>query len=62
MVTINIDGKFVGVVLAIVLIAGIGFFAMESLKPKSTGYATALPQKTELFTGKITNMNLEPGT
>ena len=62
MVTVNIDGKFVGVALAIVLVAGIGFFAMQSLKPKATGLATGLPQKTELFTGKITNMNLEPGT
>ncbi len=61
MVTINIDGKFIGVALVIVLVAGIGFFAIDSLKPKATGYSTALPQKAELFTGKITNMNLEPG-
>ena len=62
MVTINIDGKFIAAALVIVLVAGIGFFAMESLKPKATGFATGLSQKTELFTGKITNMNLEPGT
>ena len=62
MVTINIDRKFVAAALVIVLIAGIGFFAVESLKPKATGLATGLSQKTELFTGKITNMNLEPGT
>ncbi len=63
MVTINISGKFIAAVLVIVLVAGIGFFAIQSLKPKATGFAAAgLPGKSEIFTGKITNMNLEPGT
>lgn len=61
MVTINISGKFIAAALVIVLVAGIGFFAIQSLKPKATGFATALPGKAEIFTGKITNMNLEPG-
>lgn len=64
MVTINIDGKFVGAILVIVLVAGIGFLAIGSLNSKASGYATAgVPsaQKTEIFTGKITNMDLAPG-
>ena len=64
MVTINIDGKVAAALIIGVLLLGISVVALQSLKPKSTGFASAsgLPQKTELFTGKITNMNLEPGT